>query len=91
MQQAQTLGGEFVDDLIEVVNQSVNIMMSQMATLEQRQADVIIRPALADVGTLDFTEKRRCVEAGIAATRAALPEIEAAVARWYESRGAAAP
>jgi hypothetical protein len=40
----------------------------------------VITPEVGDVAFDDFTQKRRLIEAGIAATRVALPEIRRAIA-----------
>jgi NTE family protein len=88
---AEEVKPETVENLIGVVNQSLNIMMSQMAAAQQQNADVVVRPSIGDIGTLDFTQKRRCLEAGVAAGREALPAIRAALAKYYESRGGVVP
>ena len=50
-----------------------------------------IAGTIGDVGTLDFSQKKRCMEAGITATRQALPSLRAAIERYYHERGGAPP
>jgi NTE family protein len=50
-------------------------------------ADVLITPAgIGDIGMLDFTQKKRCMQAGIEATKQAMPAIRKAVDAWVEAR-----
>jgi NTE family protein len=44
-----------------------------------READVVVRPALAGVGSADFTARRRAIEAGRVAMQALLPQLGAAI------------
>ena len=39
---------------------------------------------------LDFTQKKRCMQAGMDAARAAVPRIRAAIAAWQAGKVAAA-
>ena len=47
--------------------------------LGAKQADVIIHPDVGNVAYDDFTQKKRLIEAGEKAARAALPAIRAAI------------
>ncbi len=64
-----------IDSILDVVLQAYNIESFEKERYKKREADVLISPAVGDIGILDFTQKKRCMEAGIEATRAALPEI----------------
>jgi NTE family protein len=46
---------------------------------ELRDADIVVRPALAGVGSADFTSRKRAIEAGRAAMLRLLPQLRAAV------------
>jgi NTE family protein len=46
---------------------------------ELKDADVVVRPALAGMGSGDFAGKRRAIDAGRAAMQAALPQLRAAL------------
>ncbi len=65
---------------VGVAQQSIAIMAAEISRCREREADVVITPEVGDVAFDDFTQKRRLIEAGIAATRAALPEIRRAIA-----------
>jgi NTE family protein len=71
--------------------QSINIMMGEMARHQTTRADVVIVPKIGDVGTMDFSQKKRCMDAGIQATRDVMPGLRAAVARYYTERGGVPP
>ena len=43
-------------------------------------------PAVGDVGMLDFTQKKRCMQAGIEATQKAMPEIRKKIEEWVKKR-----
>ncbi len=80
-----------VTDVVSIILQSVNIMMAKMAEDELARADVVITPAISDVGTMDFTQKKRCMQEGITAARAQVGAIRRAIAKYYEDRGGAVP
>ena len=80
-----------VNDVVSITLQAVNIMMSKMAESELKGADVVITPALSDVGTMDFTQKKRCIEAGLKATEAVVAKIRESIAHYYQSRGGVPP
>ena len=42
---------------------------------------MVVRPALAGVGSADFASRKRSIEAGRAAMLAALPQLKAQLAR----------
>ena len=52
-------------------------------TLELREADVVVRPLLAGVGSADFNARKRSIAAGRAAMQLRLPELKLAL----EARG----
>ncbi len=64
---------------IEVAYHSVTIMSAQIGVLGVKDADVVIHPDVGNVTYDDFTQKKRLIEAGEKAARAALPEIRAAI------------
>lgn len=69
-------------NLVDVMLQSVNIMFSENVGYKKKDADVLITPDVGNVGMLDFTQKKRCMEAGIEATRRAIPEIRKKIEEW---------
>ncbi len=71
-----------INNLVDVVLQSVNIMFDENVKYKKKEADVLISPAVGDVGMLDFTQKKRCMQAGIEATQKAMPEIKKKIEEW---------
>ena len=61
-------------------------MFARNVERSRRDADVLITPAVGDVGMLDFSQKRRCVRAGAEAARKAVPAIRQAIAAWQAAR-----
>lgn len=72
--------GNPAGDSLQILLQTFAIMAKSINTLELRDADVVVRPALAGVKSADFTAKRRAIEAGRAAMQQALPQLRAALA-----------
>jgi NTE family protein len=66
-------------DTLQILLQTFAIMGKNINRYELRDADVVIRPALADVGGADFGARRRAIEAGRAAAQQALPQIRALI------------
>ncbi len=85
------VSGGPITNVVDVLLQSINIMMAQMSREEIAKADVILAPDIGDVGTLDFSQKKRCLEAGIAATRGQVGVLRQAIADYYEKRGGRPP
>ena len=54
-------------DMFDILMQTFTIMGKSINTLELRDADLVVRPALHDVGSADFKARRRSIEAGRAA------------------------
>lgn len=69
-------------DVIDVMLQSITIMGAENAKSKKREADVLISPKVGDVGMLDFTQKKRCMAAGIDAAQKMMPEIKAKIEEW---------
>ena len=71
-----------ITNLIDVMLQSVTIMSSENVKYTRKNADVLITPAVGDVGMLDFSQKKRCMLAGIEAAQKAMPDIKKKIAQW---------
>ncbi len=69
-----------------VAYHAVTIMAAEMGRLKARDAEVVIEPQVGDVAYNDFSQKKRLIEAGEDAARAAVPAIRAALARPGGSR-----
>ena len=62
-------------DVVTIMIQALNIAGAEMRRRHAAEADVLIHPDVSGVGAFDFSQKKRCLEAGIAAARDALPRI----------------
>jgi NTE family protein len=77
-----------ITNLIDVMVQSINIMFRENVFRKLKDADVVIVPPVGDVGMLDFSQKKRCMQAGIEATQKAMPDIRKAMEEWVRKKGA---
>jgi len=77
-----------ITNMIDVMIQSLTIITKENAKQKAREADVLITPAVGDVAMLDFTQKKRCMQAGIEATQRAMPEIKAKIEQWQKKNPA---
>ena len=87
VQQARQMGANFViavdissdpqsgetGDVFKILLQTFTIMGRSINALALRQADVVVRPSLKDVGSADFASRERSIEQGRQAMLAALP------------------
>jgi len=71
-----------ISNLVDVILQAVTIMAFENVKHTRKEADVLISPAVGDVGMLDFTQKKRCMLAGIDAAQKAIPEIKKKIEDW---------
>ncbi len=71
-----------ITNMIDVMLQAVNIITKENTRYQRKDADVLITPAVGNVAMLDFTQKKRCMQAGIEAAQRALPEIKEKIEEW---------
>jgi NTE family protein len=62
-------------NMFEVVNRCFQIMQHHRQELWRKHSDVVIEPAVSDIGWNAFENGRQVIQAGEAAARAALPQI----------------
>jgi len=74
-----------ITNLVDITLQAVNIMFAENVRERRRGADVLISPAVGEVGMTDFTQKKRLVQSGIEAGRKAIPAIRGAIESWPAS------
>ncbi|MBK1711593.1 patatin-like phospholipase family protein [Rubrivivax gelatinosus] len=67
-------------DAMKMLLQTFSIMSRSINAYELRDADIVLRPALAGVSSADFAARRRSIQAGREAALAALPAIKARIA-----------
>jgi NTE family protein len=63
-------------NIVEITLQAIAIMSNKIDSYKSKEADVLISPEVGDVGTMDFSQKKRCMKAGIDAAQKAIPEIK---------------
>ena len=88
---SENLGNTDIKNVVDVVMQATNIMFALNVEHSKRGADVLVTPKIGDVSMLDFTQKKRCMQAGIEAARAAIPAIHKAIAEWQARKMAGGP
>jgi len=66
---------------IETILQSLNIMYSKLALVQVSQADVVIRPKVAHIGSADFSKRHEAILEGEKAALEALPQIMQIITR----------
>jgi len=71
-----------ITNVVDVMVQAVAIIMNENTKLKKKDADVLITPAVGNVAMLDFTQKKRCMQAGIEAAQRAIPEIRKKIEGW---------
>ena len=77
------VGNTSITNLLGVSLQATNIMFALNVEQSKKNADVLITPAgIGDIGMLDFTQKKRCMQAGIEATKTAMPSIHKVIDGW---------
>ncbi len=72
--------GVATGDLMRMLLHTFSIMGRSINTFELREADVVLRPKLNNVGSADFTARKRSIAAGREAMLALLPELKAKIA-----------
>jgi len=61
---------------MDIIGQSINIMMHEATKTKLKYADVLIEPDTKEVSMFDFTQKKVLIEEGMKATKAAVPRIK---------------
>jgi len=60
---------------IQVALHAVTIMSAEISNHTSQNADIVIIPKVGNIGYNDFTQKKKLIQAGAAATKAVLPEL----------------
>lgn len=71
-----------INSLIDVIAQSVNIMMYQTNQIKLQYADVLIEPDTKGISMFDFTQKKMLMEEGIKAAKKAIPKIKELISKY---------
>ncbi|HEX6361338.1 MAG TPA: patatin-like phospholipase family protein, partial [Albitalea sp.] len=72
--------GSPTGDPMRMLLQTFAIMGRSINNFELREADVVVRPRLAGVGSADFTARRKSIQAGREAALAQIGELRARIA-----------
>ena len=67
--------GNKASDMLQILLKTFTIMSKSINGFELKEADVVVRPALNNVGSAAFNERRRSIEAGRQAMLQALPQL----------------
>ncbi|MBA4177197.1 MAG: esterase [Leptothrix sp. (in: Bacteria)] len=71
--------GAATGDVMKMLLQTFAIMGKSINQFELRDADVVLRPALAGVGSADFAARRKAIVAGREAAQRALADLKARI------------
>jgi len=74
--------GKATGDMMQLLLQTFAIMGRSISQVELRDADIVLRPALANVGGADFTARVRAILAGREAAKQQLPALKARISAW---------
>lgn len=66
-------------DTLQILMQTFTIMGKSINALELRDAEIVVRPALAAMASADFGSRRRAIQAGRQAMQQMLPQLMAAI------------
>jgi NTE family protein len=72
--------GQPTGDAMRMLLQTFAIMGRSINQFELRDADIVLRPKLGGVGSADFAARKRSIDAGREAAKAALAELQAKLA-----------
>jgi predicted acylesterase/phospholipase RssA len=72
---------------IEVISRSFSILQKHVVQPWEEQTDVMIEPNVHHVLWYEFAKTPQLVAAGMEATQAAMPQIQAAIANWSSGLG----
>ena len=82
--------GNTPDNLLGALGQSIAIMGQKLGQAELARADIVIRPKVLDMGSVDFTQRTQAIVEGEKAAMDAMPQIRALVAKLQTERAQAA-
>ena len=71
-----------IDNVIDITLQAINIMGNKIDTYKHKETDILIEPEVGDVGMMDFSQKKKCMQAGIKAAKKKIGEIKNIVSKW---------
>ena len=69
--------GNKSDDMLKILLQTFTIMSKSINTFELAQADIVVKPSLLGVSSVEFANRQQNIDAGRAAMKLALPKLKA--------------
>jgi len=73
-----------IRDTVDVLLQTFTIMGNAIAATELQQADVVIKPDISQLSSVDFQSRHLAILEGERAGQAAMPELRKRLAEWEE-------
>lgn len=70
------------DNVMNITLQAINIMSNKITQYKQKETDILIQPDVGDVTMMDFSQKKKCMLAGITATESKISEIKKVISKW---------
>lgn len=70
------------NNVVNITLQAIKIMSNKIGQYKQKDTDILIQPDVGDVDMLDFSRKKECMLAGIAATESKIEEIKKVISKW---------
>ncbi len=80
--------GTMPGSMLGIVNQSIAIMGQNLGRQELARADIVIRPAVNDIGPASFEQRNAAILQGERAALAAMPQIRSRIAEFERARAA---
>ena len=74
---SSTPEGNKSDDMLKILLQTFTIMSKSINTFELAQADIVVKPSLVGVSSIEFANRQQNIDAGRAAMKLALPKLKA--------------
>ena len=65
-----------ISNVLMTLTQSIYIQGSLLEKDQLKTADIVIKPKVGEVSAIDLNRSEECIDAGISATRKAMPEIK---------------
>jgi len=71
-----------IDSVIDIIGQSITIMMFEKNREKVKYADILIEPNVKGVSLFDFSKKKELVEEGIKAAKSNIPKIRELIGKF---------
>jgi NTE family protein len=73
---SSTPEGNKSEDMFKILLQTFTIMSKSISSYELVQADILVRPALLGVSSIEFANRQQSIDAGRAAMKQAIPKLK---------------